>query len=64
MRQGQLGQQTEYISLATLLYPSSSQSLALLKLAKVALISADTLLGSLLMQGKSAGMFDTEVRRL
>lgn len=50
--------------MATLLYPSSSHSLRLLIFARLGLTSADTLLGSLLMHGKSAGMVDTAVRRL
>lgn len=48
----------------TLLYPTSSHSLTLLKLARLALVSANTLLGFFPTHGKVAGIFDTAVRRL
>ena len=48
----------------TLLYPTSSQSLTLLKLAKLALVSANILPESFPIHGKPAGRLETAVRRL
>ncbi len=48
----------------TWLYPISSHCRILLKLAKLALVLANTLLGSFPIHGKPAGVLDAVVRRL